>query len=131
MDRISPSRNGLSIAIYSEQREMRTLPNVTKSVTADFLALNVRSQIKFNRLAGDILLGANQILFWESLLQTATLGKRFVTKLINLRAIKALIFSQVVNPGHRVSHDLEKARMIHGILSVNHCSDWQINFAED
>jgi hypothetical protein len=127
----SPSSNGLSIAVYSEQREVNTLPAAAKSVAADFLALNAKSQITFNRLAGDILLGANQILFWESLLQTATLGKRFITKLINLRATKALIFSQIVPPEHLVhsSHDFKKARMIHDILSINHCSDWGINFA--
>ncbi|MBU4370172.1 glycosyltransferase family 2 protein [Patescibacteria group bacterium] len=85
----SPSSNGFSFSLSQKN------DNITNNINQDFLNLNKKSAISYNKLAGNIKFGSTVLYFWEALLQTQNLRKKYLNIFLMSRLFKTIMFSVV------------------------------------
>ena len=110
----SPSSNGFSFSMKG-QNNSNEFANVRVN---DFLNLNNKSNLSYNKFAGNINFGSATLYFWESLLKTNKLRKGYLNSLLMSKLFKTLMFSTIllnINKNERLL-DLKK------IININNCN---------
>ena len=118
----SPKSNGMS------QYKNNDVESPT-GVYQDFVALNKKSGLKYNGLAGSDTLGSSSIYLFESALQTTRLRSDRVNKLIFSKWFKSLIFvSALAQMNKSLSNFDTKFKILINVIEANNCNYKVIKF---
>jgi len=127
----SPKSAGLAITslnVYKKNKNKAA--GELEKVSVEYKEKILKSNLKFNSLAGDFSFGSCILYFWQALMQTQNLRRSIFNRLIFSKLFKTIMFSRVLLEMKRARNTSlgERCKKLKRIVDINNCNYSMVQF---